>query len=183
MSGIELFFVAIGLSMDAFAVSICLGLSSGETKSCTVGCYFGFFQAAMPLIGFMVGTQFAKHITAIDHWIIFILLSAIGAHMVQESRHDECTVVENLSFGKMLPLAIATSIDALAVGISFAFLQVPILKAVFMIGMITFLLSACGTKIGQTFGTRFKSKAELCGGILLIAIGTKILLEHLQLWF
>lgn len=186
MSGLELFFVAIGLSMDAFAVAICLGLSGGaqtRTHSYTVGAYFGFFQAAMPLLGFLVGSQFAKYITAIDHWIIFILLLAIGVNMIQESRHMECMVVEDLSFGKMLPLAIATSIDALAVGISFAFLQVPIFTAIGFIGIITFALSTFGTRIGQTFGSKFKSRAELCGGILLVAMGTKILLEHLRLWF
>ena len=183
MGLVELFIIAVGLSMDAFAVSVCKGLSVRELKprhALTVGAYFGGFQMLMPLIGFALGVRFQSLITSIDHWIAFVLLGLIGANMIRESReHDEENLGDSFSFGTMLPLAVATSIDALAVGITFAFLQVSILPAVTVIGCTTFVLSAVGIKIGHVFGTRYKSRAELVGGIVLIVLGCKILLEHL----
>jgi putative Mn2+ efflux pump MntP len=205
MNILELLLIAIGLSMDAFAVAVCLGLTMPQVtvrKAFIIGLYFGVFQAAMPLIGYLLGTQFADKITAFDHWIAFILLAFIGGRMVVESfkpigcADRECpkeTCTDRkcpggerpqqeeavLTPAKMLPLALATSIDALAVGISFAFLKVAIVPAVSSIGVVTLTLSMLGVKIGNVFGTRFKSKAELMGGIILILIGLKILLEHL----
>lgn len=180
----ELFLIAVGLSMDAFAVSICKGLSVGQVRPkhmVTAGLYFGGFQAAMPLLGYFLGIRFRHLITSVDHWVAFILLGIIGANMIKESRSCGCCEEVNDSFGfkTMLPLAVATSIDALAVGITFAFLDVHIVPAVSFIGVITFLLSAAGIKIGNIFGLKYKSKAELFGGIVLILMGTKILLEHL----
>lgn len=179
----ELFVIAVGLSMDAFAVSICKGLSVPQMKyrHCLItGLYFGSFQALMPLTGYILGTGFSSMIERIDHWIAFVLLLLIGLNMVKESR--ECCE-ENLdasfTFQVMLPLAIATSIDALAVGVTFAFLKVDIIPAVLFIGIITFTLSAFGVKLGNTVGAKYKSKAELAGGIVLIVMGCKILLEHL----
>ncbi len=182
MSFLDLFVLAVGLSMDAFAVSVCKGLSVRQLKfshACTVGLYFGGFQFLMPLIGYLLGSQFQQYITSIDHWIAFVLLVLIGANMIKESRGEAEQLNDSFSFLTMLPLAIATSIDALAVGITFAFLQVSILPAVTFIGCTTFVLSAIGIKIGHVFGTRYKSRAEMIGGIVLIAIGCKILLEHL----
>lgn len=183
MSLWELFLIAVGLSMDAFAVSVCKGLSVRQVKpkhSLTAGFYFGGFQALMPLIGYLLGVNFQAMITNIDHWIAFILLGFIGANMVREAlgKEEECV---NCSFGPkvMIPMAVATSIDALAVGVTFAFLQVDIVPAVSFIGIVTFVLSAAGVKIGNVFGARYKSKAELLGGIILIFMGVKILLEHL----
>ena len=179
----ELLVIAVGLSMDAFAVSICKGLSVKELKlkhAMIAGAYFGGFQALMPLIGYFLGAQFESYITKFDHWIAFVLLSIIGVNMIRESRDKSCEVL-NSSFGPkaMLPMALATSIDALAVGVTFAFLQVEIIPAVSFIGVVTFVLSAVGVKIGHMFGCKFKSKAELFGGIVLTAMGIKILLEHL----
>lgn len=182
MSFLDLFVLAVGLSMDAFAVSVCKGLSVRQLKfshACTVGLYFGGFQFLMPLIGYLLGSQFQQYITSIDHWIAFVLLALIGANMIKESRGEAEQLNDSFSFLTMLPLAIATSIDALAVGITFAFLQVSVLPAVTFIGCTTFVLSAIGIKIGHVFGTRYKSRAEVIGGIVLIAIGCKILLEHL----
>mgnify|MGYP002588535268 FL=1 len=183
MGLLELFVIAVGLSMDAFAVSICKGLSVRELKpkhALTVGVYFGGFQMLMPLIGFALGVRFQSLITSIDHWIAFVLLGLIGANMVRESReHDEENLSDSFSFGAMLPLAVATSIDALAVGVTFAFLQVSILPAVCFIGATTFVLSCIGIKIGHVFGLKYKSRAELFGGAVLILMGIKILLEHL----
>ncbi|MBS5116050.1 MAG: manganese efflux pump [Erysipelotrichaceae bacterium] len=181
MGVIELFMVAVGLSMDAFAISICKGLTLRKMewdKSLITGIYFGFFQAMMPLIGYVLGIQFSQSITNFDHWIAFILLSYIGINMIKESKEDE---TQNQSFGfkTMLPLAIASSIDALAVGITFAFLNVNIINAVIFIGITTFIFSFFGVKIGNVFGSKYKSKAELCGGIILILMGVKILIEHL----
>lgn len=178
----ELLLIAAGLSMDAFAVSICKGLSIKKMKwssSVIIGLYFGGFQALMPLIGYFLGVQFQSRITKFDHWIAFILLSAIGLNMIKESR-EECKE-ENDSIGikVMVVLALATSIDALAIGVTFAFLKVRIVSAVLTIGITTFLFSIAGVKIGNVFGSRYRSKAELAGGILLIAMGAKILLEHL----
>jgi len=179
-----LFILAVGLSLDAFAVSICLGLSSAKTtikKAVIAGLYFGVFQAVMPLIGYAVASLFAEAIIAFDHWVAFVLLSFLGGKMIIGSFKREDLPEQEASLGpkQMLPLAVATSIDALAVGVSFAFLQVNVLPAVLLIGIITFVMSAAGVKIGSIFGTRFKSKAELVGGILLVLIGLNILLEHL----
>ena len=144
------------------------------------GLYFGGFQILMPLIGFLLGVRFQSLITSIDHWIAFVLLVLIGANMVRESReNDEENVSDSFSFATMLPLAVATSIDALAVGVTFAFLQVNIIPAVCFIGATTFVLSCIGVKIGHVFGTKYKSRAELFGGVVLILMGCKILLEHL----
>lgn len=187
MTTLELFIIAVGLSMDAFAVAVCKGLSLKKVsiKACvTAGLYFGILQALMPLIGFTVGSCFAESIKAIDHWIAFILLSFIGGNMVRGSfKKEDCRPAQEvgLEFREMLLLAIATSIDALAVGVSFAFLSVDIVPAVSFIGIITFTLSAAGVLIGNMFGMRFKSKAELVGGMILIVMGVKILLEHLNI--
>ena len=178
----ELFIIAASLSMDAFAVSICKGLSTGRPRlghclSC--GGWFGGFQALMPLLGWLLGVRFQGMIVSVDHWIAFGLLALIGFNMVRESRGGEAEELDS-SFAPraMLPLAVATSIDALAVGVTFAFLQVDIVPAVVFIGVTTFLLSAAGVKAGSVFGGRFKSKAELAGGLILIGMGGKILLEH-----
>lgn len=178
----ELFVIAAGLSMDAFAVSIGKGLSVPKMRprhALIAGLWFGAFQALMPLVGWVLGTRFEGLITSVDHWVAFLLLVLIGLGMLKESR-QACEDADP-SFGArtMLPLAVATSIDAMAVGVTFAFLRVDILPAVCFIGAITFLLSAVGVKVGSVFGTRFKSKAELFGGVVLIGMGLKILLEHL----
>ena len=178
----ELLLLAVGVSMDAFAVSVCKGLSMGSAglkESAICGGWFGGFQALMPLIGFFLGTLFAEAIEAIDHWVAFILLGIIGFNMVKESREKENDQDSSFGFKAMLVLAVATSIDALAVGITFAFLKVDILLAVTLIGITTFLFSAAGIKIGSVFGAKYKSKAELFGGVVLIFLGTKILIEHL----
>lgn len=179
----ELFILAVGLSMDAFAVAICKGLSVGKLKMRYVlvtGLWFGAFQAIMPTVGYLLGTRFAGYITAIDHWIAFVLLALIGANMIREAFGKEEEELDD-SFGvkAMFPLAVATSIDALAVGVTFAFLGVRIVPAVSFIGCITFVLSAFGVWLGNVFGSRFKSAAELTGGCVLILMGIKILLEHL----
>lgn len=178
----ELFIIAVSLSMDAFAVSICKGLSTGRPRlghCLTCGVWFGGFQALMPLIGWLLGVRFQEMIVSVDHWIAFVLLGLIGFNMVRESRGGEADELD-CSFGPraMLPLAVATSIDALAVGVTFAFLRVDIVSAIFFIGATTFVLSAAGVKAGSIFGSRFKSKAELAGGLILIAMGIKILVEH-----
>ena len=183
MSLFSLFIIAVGLSMDAFAVSICKGLAMQKInlrKAGIVGLWFGGFQALMPFIGYLLGSQFEQYITAIDHWIAFVLLGLIGASMIKEalSKEEECAN-DSLDCKTMFLLAVATSIDALAVGVTFAFLQVEIVPAVSFIGIITFTLSVVGVKVGNIFGTRYKSKAELAGGIILIVMGIKILLEHL----
>lgn len=181
----ELFILAIGLSMDAFAVAVCKGLSLRKVtlKSCGwVGLWFGAFQAIMPLIGYILGAQFKDKITAIDHWIAFVLLGLIGANMIKEalSKEDEC-VNSGLSSNDMFPLAVATSIDALAIGVTFAFLpDTNIIAAVSFIGVVTFIISAAGVKIGNIFGAKYKSKAEFAGGVILILLGVKILIEHLM---
>ncbi len=183
MTIIELCILAVGLSMDAFAVSVCKGLAIGRIQwkhVVIVGLWFGGFQALMPLIGYLLGSSFAEYITAVDHWIAMILLVLIGANMVRESLDkDPEHVNPSLGFRSMLVMAVATSIDALAVGITFAFLEVRILPAVTFIGVTTFLLSALGVKIGSIFGTRLKSGAEIAGGVILILLGVKVLLEHL----
>jgi len=178
----ELFVIAVGLSADAFAVAVCKGLSVEKIKnkhSFIVGLYFGGFQALMPLVGYFLGYKFQNLITGIDHWLALILLSIIGINMIKESLED-CNELDNsFSFTSMFPMAIATSIDALAVGITFAFLKVDIVPAVSFIGVVTFILSAIGLLIGNKFGSRFKSKAEMFGGVVLILMGIKIVLEHL----
>ena len=184
MSLIELFLVAVGLSMDAFAVSVCKGLSMRKLNprhAVVIGLYFGGFQALMPLAGYLLGVGFQEIITAYDHWIAFILLSVIGGGMIKEALNpEEDSCDDSVAFRDMIVLALATSIDALAVGVTFAFLRVHILPAVSFIGAVTFCLSVIGVKVGNVFGTRYKSKAEIAGGLILIGIGVKILLEHLS---
>lgn len=185
MSLWELFIIAVGLSMDAFAVSVCKGLSMEKMKwkyGVLTGIYFGGFQALMPLIGYSLGIRFSSLITSVDHWIAFVLLALIGGNMIRESRGGAEQMNDSFDVRTMLLLAVATSIDALAVGVTFAFLNVEILPAVAFIGSITFLLSAVGIKVGNVFGCRFKSKAELAGGVILILMGVKILAEHLNLF-
>ena len=180
MSILDLFILAVGLSMDAFAVSVCKGLSLGKIKPkhmCIAGAWFGGFQALMPLIGYFLGSFFAEMIEKYDHWVAFVLLAIIGGNMIKESFDKDEKVDSSMDVKSMLLLAIATSIDALAVGVTFAFLQVQIVPAVSFIGVITFIFSAVGVKIGSLFGTKYKSKAELFGGIVLVLIGIKILLE------
>ena len=187
MSFVELLLFGIGLSMDAFAVSICKGLSVRKLRpkhAITVGLWFGGFQALMPLIGYLLGKQFEWLITSIDHWIAFILLVCIGGKMVVEAVRDRDHEVvgkkdQPLDHKEMFLLAVATSIDALAVGITFALLDTPIIEAIVIIGCTTFVLSIVGVIVGNFFGTRYKKKAEIIGGIILILIGLKILLEHL----
>ena len=184
MNFLEILVLAVGLSMDAFAVAACAGLTMPRAtvkKAVVVGLYFGVFQAVMPLIGFWVATVFADMITAFDHWIAFGLLCFLGVKMIIGSfkKEKECSEECSLKPQRMLPLAVATSIDALAVGVSLAFLRANIAQAAITIGIVTFALSILGVKIGSVFGTRFKSKAELAGGIILILIGCKILIEHL----
>ena len=183
MSLLSLFIIAIGLAMDAFAVSICKGLAMQKVsfkKAGIVGLWFGGFQALMPAIGYFLGVQFRDKITAIDHWIAFILLGLIGANMIKEACSGDCEEEnDSLDIRTMFLLAVATSIDALAVGITFAFLNVNLLSAVSFIGATTFILSAIGVRIGNVFGTRYKAKAEFTGGAILILLGLKILLEHL----
>ncbi len=185
MSLLTLFITAVGLSMDAFAVAICKGLAMKKLswkKALIIGLWFGGFQALMPTIGYLLGTRFESYVTAIDHWIAFVLLALIGANMVKESfSKEEESSNDAVDFKTMFLLAIATSIDALAVGVTYAFLQVRIVPAVSFIGVITFTLSIVGVKIGNVFGLKYKSKAELTGGIILIVMGIKILLEHLGL--
>lgn len=187
MGLIELFILAVGLSMDAFAVSVCKGLAMPKIsvkKAFIVGAWFGGFQALMPAIGYLLGVQFQEKITSVDHWIAFILLGVIGINMIREACSSDCgdecgQETDALDIRTMFLLAVATSIDALAVGVTFAFLKVHIVAAVCFIGVTTFTISAAGVKIGNVFGTRYKSKAELAGGIILILLGLKILLEHL----
>ena len=183
MSIVELFILAVGLSMDAFAVSICKGLSFGKIKPkhmCIAGAWFGGFQALMPAIGYVLGAQFQEAIASIDHWIAFVLLALIGGNMIHEALdNDEEEADASLNVKTMFLLAVATSIDALAIGITFAFLKVNIIPAVCFIGIVTFIISFAGVKIGNVFGARYKNKAEIVGGIILILLGLKILLEHL----
>lgn len=183
MSLLELFLIAAGLSMDAFAVSICKGLSMRRMSlknAFIIGLYFGGFQAMMPLFGYLLGIRFQQSITAYDHWIAFILLGVIGFNMVRESLNPESESCSASVYMKdMLVLAVATSIDALAVGVTFAFLQVRIIPAITFIGCTTFVLSIVGVKVGTVFGCRYKSRAEFTGGMILILMGCKILAEHL----
>lgn len=182
MGILELFILAVGLSMDAFAVSVCKGLSLGKISwkhMALAGIWFGGFQALMPLIGYFGGRYFTDMITGYSHWIAFILLLIIGGSMIREAFGEEEAVDCSMTARSMFVLAVATSIDALAVGVTFAFLNVSIVPAVSFIGVVTFICSAIGIKIGSIFGVKYKSKAELAGGIILILIGVKILLEGL----
>lgn len=186
MGFLELMILAVGLSMDAFAVSVCKGLSMKKAtlkEGAICGAWFGGFQGLMPLIGFFLGTLFADAIKAFDHWVAFVLLALIGINMLKEAfEKEECCQSSDadLSFKTMLVMAIATSIDALAVGISLAMAgNVNIWIAVALIGVTTFVLSACGVKIGNVFGSRYEKGAQIAGGVILILLGTKILLEHL----
>jgi len=179
---LEIILLAVGLAMDAFTAAICKGMAIKKVKLLhvlVIGSLFGGFQALMPLLGYGLGKQFRIYIEEIDHWIAFILLCLIGINMIKESFEQECENKEgSIHFKELLVLAIATSIDALAVGVSFAFLDVRITSAACMIGMITFFLSCCGVLIGNVFGKKYKNKASLFGGFILIMIGLKILLEH-----
>ena len=182
MSFWELFLIGVGLSMDAFAVSVCKGLSVkklGVRHALLAGLYFGGFQFLMPVLGYLLGYRFETLIQSIDHWIAFALLVLIGGNMIKESFSDADEQNDDFGFRAMVLLAIATSIDALAVGITFAFLEVDILPAAGLIGVTTFLLSALGIWIGHVFGLRYKAWAERVGGAILILIGLRILLEHL----
>lgn len=183
MSIPELVAVAVGVSMDAFAVSVCKGLSVKTVRPVHVfktGLWFGGFQALMPLIGYFLGVSFADLVSEVDHWIAFVLLGVIGANMIKESfEADSCETSPDFSFRTMLVMAVATSIDALAVGVSFAFLKVDIWTAILLIGFTTAVFSGAGVLIGNVFGCRYKSKAELAGGIILVLIGLKILITHL----
>ena len=179
MSIIEIALIGVGLAMDAFAVSICKGLAMRRMnykKAIIIAAFFGVFQALMPALGYVLGTTFANKIAAIDHWIAFILLALIGANMIKEalsSDDDECQD-DSLRLGDLIMLSIATSIDALAVGITFAFFNVSLLLSVSMIGIITFIICVIGVKVGNVFGEKYKSKAELAGGLILIVMGAKI---------
>lgn len=183
MGLIELFLIAVGLSMDAFAVSVCKGLAMPKCtfkKAAIVGLWFGGFQALMLAIGYILGAQFQEAIASIDHWIAFVLLALIGGNMIHEALdNDEEEADASLDVKTMFLLAVATSIDALAIGITFAFLKVNIIPAVCFIGIVTFIISFAGVKIGNVFGVRYKNKAEIVGGVILILLGLKILLEHL----
>ena len=185
MSIIEVFLIGIGLAMDAFAVAVCKGLSMKklDIKKCIIiGLYFGLFQGLMPVIGYLLGTSFESFITKIDHWIAFGLLLLIGISMIKEAFKKDCEEDnDNVDFKTMIVLSIATSIDALAIGITFAFLKVDIILSAFIIGITTFILSIIGVMIGNKFGNRYEQKAQLTGGAILILMGFKILLEHLGL--
>lgn len=185
---VELFLLGVGLSMDAFAVSVCKGLGMrklDKKQALIIGLYFGGFQALMPLIGWLLGSQFQQYITSIDHWIAFILLGFIGGKMmveaVREWNEEETVEVMDapIDHKNMFVLAVATSIDALAVGITFAFLNTPIIEAITIIGITTMVLSIIGVIVGNFFGSRYKSKAEFIGGLILVLLRLKILLEHL----
>jgi len=185
----QLVLIAVGLSMDAFAVALCKGLCMRKINyahAAVIALFFGGFQGGMPLIGWFLGKQFEQYITPVDHWIAFVLLGYIGGKMIWDAFHDSdegsaCDLDDRLNLKELFLMAIATSIDALAVGITFAFLQVQIMPAVASIGLITFGLSFAGVIIGNKFGNRFQNKAQLAGGAVLIIIGCKILLEHLGL--
>lgn len=184
---LELFFMGIGLAMDAFAVSICKGLGMSKVnkkQAAVIGLFFGGFQALMPLLGWLLGRQFEQYITNIDHWVAFVLLAFIGGKMIVEAAGskedvtvDQCD--EPLDLKDLFILAIATSIDALAVGITFAFLNYPIIEAISIIGITTFVISVGGVYVGNFFGSKYKNKAEFAGGFILVLLGIRILLSHL----
>ena len=183
MGAIEILLISIGLAMDAFAVSVCKGLAMKKMswkKAIIIGLYFGIFQAVMPVIGYFLGTTFERFITNVDHWIAFILLVGIGINMVKEAFDKESeNRNDDVDVKTMLVLSIATSIDALAIGITFACLKIHIAMPVIIIGLITFIISVIGVKIGNRFGNKYEKKAEIMGGVILILLGIKILLEHL----
>lgn len=187
MGFVELFLIAVGLSMDAFAVSVCKGLCMKRLnlrQAVVIALFFGGFQALMPLVGWALGTQFEKYITPVDHWIAFVLLAIIGSKMLWDAFHEDdegaaCPADDKLDLRELVMLAVATSIDALAVGITFAFLRVDILTSVGLIGATTFVLSIVGVAVGHRFGTRYEKPATIAGGVVLVLIGLKILLEHL----
>ncbi len=183
MKILEIFLIGVGLAMDAFAVAVCKGLSMKKInwrKAIIIALYFGAFQAIMPIIGYFFGTTFESFVTKIDHWIAFILLGIIGINMMKEAFQEECDKInDKVDFKTMIVLAIATSIDALAIGITFACLKTELLSSVAIIGITTFVLSLIGVKIGNKFGNKYEKKAEIFGGIILILIGAKILIEHL----
>ena len=182
MSLWELFVIAAGLAMDAFAASICKGLSTQKVSlrhAACAGLWFGGFQALMPLLGWLLGIQFQSSIERFDHWIAFVLLAFLGINMIRGAGDEEECCNCSFAWRAMLPMAVATSIDALAVGVTFAFLKVDILPAVAFIGVITFLLSALGVRLGSFFGTKYRSAAQIFGGVILLLMGAKILLEHL----
>ena len=183
MGAIEILLTSLGLGMDAFAVSVCKGLSMGKfslKKGFVVGIYFGVFQGLMPLIGYLLGVNFKEIIISVDHWIAFCLLGLIGFNMLKEGFSFEKEELSgDLSFKEMFPYALATSIDALAVGITFAFLRVNIIISILVIGIITFILSCIGVKIGNKVGDKFQKQSQIMGGVILIFMGLKILLEHL----
>ena len=182
MNQIELFVISIGLSMDALAVSICKGLSAEKItlRHCALtGLYFGVFQALMPLTGYLLGSGFSDHISPFDHWIAFLLLTVLGVKMILDARRAEDRLDSSFSPRCMLPLALATSIDALAVGAGFALMHVSILPAVFLIGIVAFFLSASGVRLGTLFGNRFRAPSQMAGGLILLFMGSKILIEHL----
>lgn len=183
MGAIEILLISIGIAMDAFAVSVCKGLAMKKMswkKAIIIGLYFGIFQAVMPVIGYFLGTTFERFITNVDHWVAFILLVGIGINMVKEAFDKESeNRNDNVDVKTMLVLSIATSIDALAIGITFACLKIHIVMPVITIGLITFIISVIGVKIGNRFGDKYEKKAEIMGGVILILLGIKILLEHL----
>ena len=187
MTIIEIILISISLAMDAFAVSICKGLSMkymNWKKAVIIGLYFGIFQALMPLLGYFLGVSFQYLVTSIDHWIVFILLVFIGGNMIKDAfSNEDLDNNDDIGFKIMIILALATSIDALAVGITFAFLNVNIILAFSLIGIITFILSIIGVKIGNKFGDKYETKAQIAGGTILILLGLKILLEHLNILF
>ena len=185
---LELLLIGVGLSMDAFAVAICQGLAMPRLqwrRGIVIALFFGGFQSLMPLLGWLLGSQFAGYIQSFDHWVAFLLLALIGINMMREALAPEeaetvaCAAGGRLQIKRLFLLAIATSIDALAVGVTFAFLDVKILPAIALIGCTTFVISLAGVAVGNFFGTRYKKRAELSGGIILVALGGKILLEHL----
>lgn len=187
MGILELFLIGVGLSMDAFAVAICQGLCMPKINwryAGTIALFFGGFQALMPFTGWLLGSQFAGYIQSFDHWIAFILLALIGGNMVREALSPEeekvsCAVTTSLDYKQLLLMAVATSIDALAVGVTFAFFEVSIVPAISVIGCTTFCISLAGVAVGNFFGVRYKKRAEVTGGIILVLLGVKILLEHL----
>ena len=183
MSFIEVFLIGVGLAMDAFAVSICKGLSIKKTsykKVITIALYFSIFQALMPLIGYLIGSTFESLITTIDHWLAFILLNIIGINMIKESKTENSeTINDKVDFKTMFLLAIATSIDALTIGITFAFLKTNIFNNILTIGITTFIITSIGVLIGKKFGSKYEKKSQILGGLILIFMGIKILIDHI----
>lgn len=185
MSFLELFILSVGLSMDAFAASICKGLwmrPFSFRKGILIGLYFGFFQSMMPLLGYFMGRTISPIMESMDHWIVFFLLGMIGLHMIMDSFSPSTSFDSSVSIKEMIPLAFATSMDAFAVGISFSCLKMPLFFPIFFIGFITCILSIFGSKIGSLFGSSSYQSSQILGGLLLIFLGLKVLVEHLGLW-